>query len=286
MIRKPALAVEEVARPRAPRSRVPDPKAAPKADSKASASQNRLRRPARTGRAKNCVERKNKKQRQTPLRYQPEDDITLLQICVNLKDVFAWGKVPLFWIMVQDTFQIKTGKPYKGVGRHVDILVRRRRAEQQEIKEWGKISISRVGAGCRPLLDKWIAGANQLDHDSPDISIASSLTTLSTLSEDDDDLNLGEEGKQQLDSDDAALEVQKRSATDAWLDTSCDTSRCKKLKHYTPEPTSSTIKSRVGSLGCWSLSGTSVTSDSSFEDESEDEGEDDVKGGVLYPTID
>lgn len=236
-----------------------------------------LRRPAGIERVKKHVNRKDNVpvSRQKRLSYLPEDEITLLQVCVNLKDAIAWGNIYGFWNMVQDTLQMKTGKPYTYVSRHIRILVRKRRAEQQEIERRGKISISRVSAGCRPLLDKWIAGGNHVDDVSPDTS------NTPTLIEDNDNLSFDKKGEQQSDSDNSALEVQKRSATDSWLETSCETLRSKRLKHCDPEPILSTSKSRADSLGCWSLSGSSVTSESSFEDESEDEGEgdDNVKGG-------
>lgn len=243
-------------------------------DPNALASQNEPRRPARTG----CMTKDRKRQekvpiaRRTQLFFQPKDEIILLQICVKLKDVIAWGNISGFWNMVQDTLQLKTGKPYKKVSRHVRILVRKRRAEQQEVEQLGEISISRVGAGCRPLLDKWIAGGNQSHRVSPNIS------TTPSLAEDEDDISLSNEIREQHDSDEVALEVQKRSARDAWLDTSFDTTRCKKLKPCTSDLTSSISNSYADEIGCWSLSGSSVTSESSLEDESEDgdEDEDDV----------
>lgn len=283
---KPRLAKDEFAGARITRSRVSDPKAS--ASQGESASQKDPKRPARTRQIKEDVEKKDKvtKSKRTQLLYQPKDEIALLQICIKLKDVISWGRIQGFWIMVQDTLQLKTGKPYKKVSRHVEILVRKRCAEQQEIEQRGKISISRVSAGCRPLLDKWIAGGNRVHHMSPRIP------TTPTLIEDKDDMSLSEEVRQQLDSDDSALAIQKRTATDAWLDTTCDTTQCKKLKLCTSEPTSGTSKSCADSIGCWSLSGSSVTSESSLEDESEDEredksgygDEDDVKSGDYYST--
>ena len=212
--------------------------------------------------------------RRPQLLYKPKDDILLLQICVNLKNVIDWGNINGFWNMVQDTLQQETGKPYKKVSRHVRLLVDKRRAELDDIKQEGKIAISRVSAGCRPLLDQWIAGGNQVRHASPCASIAPSVH------EDEDDVSLGEKERQQLGLDDSALELQKRSAPDTWLETSRDTTR-KKPKLRTSELSCDTSKSSADSAGCWSLSGSSVTSESSVEDESQDEGEDDEKGAGL-----
>lgn len=260
--KKSGLTIEESAGTRITRSCV--------LNSKASTSQNELSGPAPIGRMKEQVKTKDNvpKSRRSPLFYQPKDEISLLQICVNLKDVVALGHISGFWCMVQDTLQVETGKPYERVGRHVRSLVCKRRAEQQEIEQWGKMSISRVSAGCRPLLDKWINGTNGINH------VSLNKSTTPTLIEDEDDISLGEDEGQQLDSDESALEVRKRSATDAWLDTSCDTLRCKKLKLCTSELNSSTNKSCADNVGCWSLSGSSVTSESSLEDKSEDEDED------------
>ena len=208
--------------------------------------------------------------RRPQLFYKPKDDILLLQICVNLKNVIDWGNINGFWNMVQDTLQQETGKPYKKVSRHVRLLVDKRRAELDDIKQEGKIVISRVSAGCRPLLDKWIAGGKPVRHASRRASFTPSVH------EDEDDARHVEKERQQLDADDSALELQKRSAPDTWLDTPFDTTR-KKSKLRTSELSCDTSKSSAASAGCWSLSGSSVTSESSVEDESEDDGEDDVK---------
>lgn len=271
--KKPGPVIDVVAGTRLTRSRALKPKA--------SASQNELSEPAQIGRVGEHVERKDNvpKPRRSPLFYQPKDEITLLQICLNLKAVVALGHISGFWGMVQDTLQLTTGKPYMRVSRHVRRLVCKRRAERQEIEQWGKVSISRVSAECTSLLDDWINGTNGISH----VALRSSNTL--TLNEDEDEISLGEEGGQQLDSDDSALDLQKRSATDAWLDTSCDTTRYKKLKTCTSELDTGTRKSCVDSAGCWSVSGSSVTSESSLEDESEDEDEDEVTIGELQPII-
>ena len=268
MIKHAVLAAEELPETHITRSRL--------STAKASTSQSEMRRPAQIEHAKKIVKSKDKapKSRRAQLLYLPKDEIILLQICIKLKEVIGWGNISGFWNMVQDTVQLKTGKPYKKVSRHVGVLVRRRCAEQEEIEQRGEISVSRVSAGCRPLLDKWIAGGNRIHH-------ALSITSIKpTLDEDKDELVLGEENRPQLGSGDSALEVQKRSATDAWLDTSCDTKRGKKLKLYTSELSYDTNKSSADA-GCWSLSGSSVTSESSVSDESEGDGdgEDDVKTG-------
>ena len=211
------------------------------------------------------------KSRRSPLLYQPKDEITLLKICIKLKDVIAWGDISGFWNMVRDTLQLETGKPFEKVSRHVRLLVAKRRAEQEETEQQGKIAFSRVSAGCRPLLDKWIAGGNPVHHASPNTSSAPSMNG------DKDDVSL-DEGRLHLASDDSVLEVQKRAATDAWLDTSCDSTRGKKMKLDISELSFDTSKSNVDSFGCWSLSGSSVTSDSSVE--SEEHGKDTGKGGT------
>ena len=240
---------------------------------KASASQRALNRSAQTKSMGKDAKRKDNvpKPRRTQLVYQPKDDMTLLQICIKLKDVIAWGDIPGFWNMVQDTLQLETGKPYTHVSRHVRLLVQKRRAEQEEIEQRGKISFSRVCAECRPLLDTWIAGGDSVNQASPNTSIAPSVKG------DTDDASLDDEGRLPLDSDDPALEIQKRSATDAWLDTSCDTSLCKKIKLYNSKPSFDTSKSSGSVLGCWSLSGSSTTSDDSVTIESEDDSEDNRK---------
>ena len=220
---------------------------------KSSISQSKLKR--KPEHVENHMTKKDglPKSRRPQLLYTPNDEILLLRICINLKDVIDWGDINGFWNMVQDTLQQETRKPYMKVSRHVRILVDKRRAEQEEIKQEGKIVTSRLSAGCRPLLDTWIAGGNRHEHE--------------------DDVGLGEKESQQLDSDNSALESQKRSATDAWLDTSCDTTRCKKPKLRTSELSNNTSKSSIDSARCWSLSGSSVTSDSSVEDESDGEDE-------------
>ena len=274
MIKNPALAVEDSAGTRVTRPRL--------STAKASASKSGMTKTAQTGHREKDVKRKDHgpRSRRPQLLYQPKDEIALLQICIKLKNVIAWGDIAGFWTMVEDTLQLKTGKPFKRVGRHVRLLVRKRHAEHKEIKQRGKLSISRVCAGCRPLLDKWIAGGNQTHHTSPNTS------TTSTTDGDKDDVSLAEAGRRLLDSDDSALEVQKRSATDAWLDTSCSPAGRKKLRLYTSEQSYDTNKSSAGSVGCWSLSGSSLTSGSSIGDESEGDAEDDVKSGLWVESLD
>ena len=240
---------------------------------KAPASQRALTRSAQAKNMGDDAKRKDNvpKSRRTQLLYQPKDDITLLQICIKLKDVIAWGDIPGFWSMVEDTLQLETGKPYTRVGRHVRLLVRKRRLEQEEIEQQGKIGFARVCAECRPLLDTWMAGGNPVHQALPYASIAPSLNG------DTDDASLDEEEKLPLDSDDPALEIQKRSATDARLDTSCDTTLCKKIKLDTSKPSFDTSKSSGSVSGCWSLSGSSTTSDDSVASDSEDDGEDNGK---------
>ena len=293
MVRNPALAAEELAGERVTRARGSTAKGsvsqskqgllAQKKDTekgvervrvptaKPSVPQSESKRPAQPEHMNSHMKRKDNlpKSRRSQLFYQPKDEVLLLKICINLKDVIDWGNITGFWNMVQDTLQQETGKPYKKVSRHVKILVDKRRAEQEDIKQEGKITISRVSAGCRPLLDKWIAGGNRVRHTSPCAS------TTPSVHEHENDVSLGEEERQQLDLDDSALELQKRSATDAWIDTSCDTTRRKKPKLCTPELSCDTSKSSADSARCWSLSGSSVTSDSSVDDKSQDDGEDD-----------
>ena len=274
MIKNPAPAVEDFAGTRVTRHRV--------STAKASASKSEMTRPAQTAHMEKDETRKYNvpRSRRAQLLYKPKDEIALLQICIKLKDVIGWGDIAGFWTMVQDTLQLKTGKPFKKVSRHVKILVRKRHAERKEIEQRGTISISRVCAGCRPLLDIWIAGGNQTHHTSPNTSISSAIDG------DKDDVSLVEGGRRLLDSDDSALEVQKRSATDAWLNTSCGPAGRKKLKLCTSELSYDTNKSSAGSVGCWSLSGSSVTSESSIEDESERDVEDDVKSGLWVESLD
>lgn len=267
------MATEELIGTRIMRPRRPNPKEA--------ASQDEMSTLEDAERVSKGVEtRRNvSSARQKPVLFVPKDEISLLQICVKLKEVIAWGRIQGFWTMVQDTLEVKTGKQYKKVSRHVRILVDKRRAEQHEIEHWGKISKSRVSAGCRPLLDKWIAGGNRKHVPSPKKSKKPVLRKDKKEKEEKEDTSLGKEGGQQLNSNDSTLEVRKRSATDAWLDTSCDTNRSKQVKLGHSELTPTSSISHANSAGCWSLSGSSVTSESSLEDEDEDEDEDDVKSG-------
>ena len=237
--------------------------------SKVSTLRNELGRPARTQHMRKGVKKKVPalSSRRPPLLYGPKDDIALLRICVKLKDVIDWGKIASFWMMVRDTLELETGKSCsnKQVSRHVKILADNRRAEQREIEQKGKISKPRVSAGCRPLLDKWNAGGNRFD------TVSTRTSTAPSFVEDEDDISLDEQRGQELETDSSALEAQKRSATDAWLDTSYETTSSERLKLGSPELISGTSKSSTESFGCWSLSGSSVTSESSIGDESEDE---------------
>lgn len=258
---KPTLAAENVAETRVRRSRA--------SHSKESNPRNELGRPVRTRHMRKDVKKKDLtvSSRRPPLLYGLKDDIALLRICVKLKDVIDWGKIGSFWMMVADTLELETGKSCsnKQVSRHVKILADNRRAEQREIEQKGKISKPRVSAECRPLLDRWNAGGNQND------TVSTRLSTMSSSVEDEDDISLGEQRGQGLEIDTAPLEAQKRSATNAWLDTSYEETSSKRLKLGSPELISGTSKSSTESFGCWSVSGSSVTSESSIGDESEDE---------------
>lgn len=271
MIRNPALAVVEAVEDLGPRTTRSDATTA-----KASASQSQSKIAAQTEHTVKDMKPKDDapKSRRSPLVYQLEDEISLLQICIELKNVIAWADIPGFWNMVQDTLELKTGKPFRHVKRHLKLLIRKRRVENKAVKQRGKITRSMVSAECRPLLDQWIAGGDHLHHASPDTSIAPSLDA------DKDTVSLLQEGRRPLDLDDLASDLQKRSATDAWLDTSCDTMRSKRLKLCTSGLPYDRSKSSADCVGCWSLSGSSVTSESSVEGESESGGEDDVKSGA------
>lgn len=267
MIRNPALGVEEAVKNLGPRTTRSDATTA-----KASASHSQLRIAAQTEHRVKGMKPKDDapKSRRTPLVYQLEDEISLLQICIELKNAIAWADIPGFWNMVQDTLELKTGKPFRHVNRHIKLLVRKRCVEHKAVKQRG----SMVSAECRPLLDEWIAGGDRVHHASPDTSITPSLDA------EKDTIGLVQEGRRPLDSDDLASDFQKRSATDAWLDTACDTMRSKRLKLRTSGLPYDRSKSSADSVGCWSLSGSTVTSDSSVEDESESGGEGDVKSGA------
>ena len=205
--------------------------------------------------------------RRPPLLYGPQDDTALLRICVYLKDMLEWGTIADFWTMVRENLEIETGKSCtnKQVSRHMKVLARNRCAEQSEIEQKGKLSRPRVSAECRPLLDKWNAGGNRI------ATVSTRTSTMPSSVEDGDDMSFDEQRGQGLETDTSALEAQKRSATDAWLDTSYESTSSKRLKLGSSELVSSTSKSSTENHRCWSVSGSSVTSESSIGDESEDE---------------
>ena len=226
-------------------------------------------RPVRTRHVRKDVKKKGPvvSSRRPPLLYGAQDDIALLRTCVYLKDMIEWGTITDFWTMVRENLEIETGKSCsnKQVRRHIKVLSDNRRAEQCEIEQKGKLSKPRVSAECRPLLDKWNAGGNRI------ATLSTRTATSPSSVEDEDDISLDEQRGQGLETGTSALEAQKRSATDAWLDTSYDTPSSKRLKLGSPELISSTSKSSTENHRSWSVSGSSVTSESSIGDESEDE---------------
>ena len=266
---KPILAAENFAETRVGKSRA----------SHSEVSSSELERPVRTRHVRKDVKKKGPtvSSRRPPLLYGPQDDIALLRICVYLKDMSEWGTITDFWTMVRENLEIETGKlcSNKQVRRHMKVLADNRCAEQCEIEQKGKLSKPRVSVECRPLLDKWNAGGNRIATVSTRTS-----TTLSSV-EDEDHISLDEQRGQGLETDTSALEAQKRSATDAWLDAAYDTTSSKRVKLGSPELISSTSKSSTENYRSWSVSGSSVTSESSVEDESEDEDKkiDDVDEG-------
>ena len=257
---KPTLAAENVAEIYGGKSRVSRPKV----------PISELKRSVRTRHVRKDVKKKNPtvSSRRPPLLYGPQDDIALLSICLYLKDMIEWGTIADFWTMVRENLEIETGKSCnnKQVRRHMKVLADNRCAERCEIEQKGKLSKPRVSAECRPLLDKWNAGGNRIATVS-----TRTLTTPSSV-EDEDDISLDEQRGRGLETDTSALEAQKRSATDAWLDTSYETTSSKKLKLDSSELVSSTSKSSTDNYRSWSVSGSSVTSETSLGEESEDEG--------------
>ena len=266
---KPTLAAGNVAETRSGKSRASHPEV----------STSELGRPVRTRHVRKDVKKKDPtvSSRRPPLLYGPQDDIALLHICVYLKDMVEWGTIADFWTMVRENLEIETGKSCsnKQVSRHMKVLADNRCAEQCEIEQKGKLSKPRVSAECRPLLDKWNAGGNRI------ATVSTRTSTTPSSVEGEDDISLDEQRGQGLETDTSALEAQKRSATDAWLDTSYETTSSKRLKLGSSELISSTSKSSTGNYRCWSVSGSSVTSESSIGDESEDEDKkfDDVDAG-------
>ena len=257
--KNPTLAAENVAETRVGKSRA----------SHSEVPTSESGKPVRTRHVRKDMKKKGPtvSSRRPPLLYEPQDDIALLHICVYLKDMVEWGTIADFWTMVGENLEIETGKccSNKQVRRHVKVLADNRRAEQCEMEQKGKISKPRVSAECRPLLDKWNAGGNRI--------ATVSTRTSSTLSSvgDEDDISLDEQREQRLETDTSALEAQKRSATDAWLDTSYEATSSKRLKLGSSELISSTSKSSTENYRSWSVSGSSVTSESSIGDDSEDE---------------
>ena len=265
----PTLAAENVAEARSGKSRASHPEV----------STSESGRPVRTRHVRKVGKKKDPtvSSRRPPLLYGPQDDIALLRICVYLKDMIEWGTIADFWTMVRENLEIETGKSCsnKQVSRHMKVLADNRRAEQCEIEQKGKLSKPRVSAECRLLLDKWNAGGNRM------ATVSASTSTTPSSVEDKDDICLDMHRGQGLETDTSALEAQKRSATDAWLDTSYETTSFKRLKLGSSELVSSTSKSSTVHYSCWSVSGSSVTSESSIGDESEDEEQeiDDVDEG-------
>ena len=265
---KPTLAAESLAETGVGQSR----------ESHSEVSTSELGRPVRARHVRKD-EKKNDitvSSRRPPLLYEPQDDIALLRICVYLKDMIEGGTIADFWTMVRENLEIETGKSCtnKQVSRHMKVLAKNRCAEQCEIEQKGKLSKPRVRAECRPLLDKWNAAGNRI------ATVSTRASTTPSSVEDRADMSFDEQRGQGLETDTSALEAQKRSATDAWLDTSYESTSSKRLKLDSSELVSSTSKSSTENYRCWSVSGSSVTSESSIGDESEDEDKetDDVDG--------
>ena len=173
------------------------------------------------------------------------------------------GGILGFWKMVEETFQIETDRPYDRVNRHVRLLVSKRNAEKEEIRQRGKLLHSRVSPECRQLLDEWIAKSSTIRDVSPNPPIRNEDQRETSLEIEDE----------QMDSDGLATpQEESESASDAWPLASGESKHCEDSQIRTSEGSSDTCcKSPAGSMACWSLSGSSVTSDNSVDSESEDE---------------
>lgn len=88
-------------------------------------------------------------------RLKPAEEVVLLRLCVQHKDLYKTLFKATFWKFIQKKLQDETGKHFTNPDGRIKVLLKRRENERKEMQERGRLTIDLVDRRYKPWLDKW-----------------------------------------------------------------------------------------------------------------------------------
>jgi len=88
-------------------------------------------------------------------RLKPAEEVVLLRLCVQHKDLYKTLFKATFWKFIQKKLQEETGKHFTNPDGRIKVLLKRRESERKEMQERGRLSTDLVDRRYKPWLDKW-----------------------------------------------------------------------------------------------------------------------------------
>ena len=88
-------------------------------------------------------------------RLKPAEEVVLLRLCVQHKDLYKTLFKATFWKFIQAKLQEETGKHFTNPDGRIKVLLKRRESERKEMQERGRLTIDLVDRRYKPWLDKW-----------------------------------------------------------------------------------------------------------------------------------
>ncbi len=88
-------------------------------------------------------------------RLKPAEEVILLRLCVQHKDLYKTLFKATFWKFIQKKLQDETSKHFTNPEGRIRVLLKRREIERKELKERGRLTIDLVDRRYKQWLDKW-----------------------------------------------------------------------------------------------------------------------------------
>ena len=88
-------------------------------------------------------------------RLKPAEEVVLLRLCVQHKDLYKALFKATFWKFIQKKLEDETGKHFTNPDGRIKVLLKRRESERKELKERGRLQIDLVDRQYKQWLDKW-----------------------------------------------------------------------------------------------------------------------------------
>ncbi len=88
-------------------------------------------------------------------RLKPDEEVVLLRLCVQHKDLYKTLFKATFWKFIQKKLQEETGKHFTNPDGRIKVLLKRRESERKEMQERGRLTIDLVDRRYKSWLDKW-----------------------------------------------------------------------------------------------------------------------------------